>query len=200
MKSSLYPLTLFAFVCLSSGLPSMALAQNQEAMSTPGTQASSTQDYVCPMHPHIHGGAGDTCPICGMNLVPSKSKEAPAPASNLSEDDLKGSFQVDTALIQTIGVKHAPVATELFGQEIRAYGRVVPSTREENKVSLRLEGWIENLQASAVGDVLKEGDHLFDLNSPQLIAAQSDYLTARQIGDEEIAKAAAARLTQLGVG
>ena len=26
--------------------------------------------YICPMHPHISGEADDTCPICGMTLVP----------------------------------------------------------------------------------------------------------------------------------
>ena len=34
--------------------------------------------YICPMHPHIEGGAGDTCPICGMSLVPKQTEKTSA--------------------------------------------------------------------------------------------------------------------------
>lgn len=37
--------------------------------------ATAAEDYICPMHPHIHGEKGDTCPICSMNLVPAHDKE-----------------------------------------------------------------------------------------------------------------------------
>lgn len=33
--------------------------------------AAAEEIYICPMHPHIHGKAGDRCPICGMDLVPA---------------------------------------------------------------------------------------------------------------------------------
>ena len=92
--------------------------------------------------------------------------------------------------MQTIGVKTAAVKLEVFGDDLRAYGRVVPSSRIENQVTLRIEGWVEDLAASAVGDVIEKGQRLFNLNSPQLISAQTDYLTALKLGNNDIAKAA----------
>ena len=164
-------------------------------------QVSEAKDvYVCPMHPHIKGEHGDDCPICGMALVPAKTDDALPADSNISAEDLQGSHRVDVALMQKIGVKTAAVKLEVFGDDIRAFGRVVPSTRVENNVVLRVEGWVENLSASAAGDVVKKGDHLFDINSPQLVSAQTDYLTARQLENDDIAKAAEKRLRQLGVG
>lgn len=162
-------------------------------------QPEQTEDYVCPMHPHIHGEEGDTCPICGMTLVPAKTGEAPPADSTLTEEDLQGSHRIDSSLVQTIGIKTAPVKREVFGNDIRAYGRIVPSTRVENKVTLRVEGWVEDLAASALGDPVEKGQRLFNLNSPQLISAQTDYLTARKLGNKDIANSAAARLKQLGV-
>jgi Cu(I)/Ag(I) efflux system membrane fusion protein len=181
-------------------LPAPLLAQNHDHSNmSSAVSAEKTEDYVCPMHPHIHGEAGDTCPICGMELVPAKVDEAPPVDSALSEEDLEGSHRIDPSLVQTIGIKTAPVKLEVFGDDIRAYGRVVPSTRVESKVTLRVEGWVEDLAASALGDPIQKGDRLFNLNSPQLISAQTDYLMARKLGNEDIAQAAASRLKQLGV-
>ncbi len=36
--------------------------------------AIAAESYICPMHPHISGEEGDTCPICGMTLVPKAEK------------------------------------------------------------------------------------------------------------------------------
>ena len=40
-----------------------------------------TQHWRCPMHPEIVRDAPGKCPICGMDLVPVPTEEAPAPAA-----------------------------------------------------------------------------------------------------------------------
>lgn len=43
-----------------------------QVLSSPSThdhQQAINDNYICPMHPHIHGGKDDNCPICGMDLV-----------------------------------------------------------------------------------------------------------------------------------
>lgn len=198
MKHTLF--TLILSLSLGVFATPQALLAQESSHAEMNMSSQMEQDYVCPMHPHIHGNAGDTCPICGMALVPARMDEAVPTNSHLSAEDLKDSQSIDPALVQTIGIRTAMVKLEVFGDDIRAYGRVVPSTRVENNVTLRVEGWVENLTASALGDVIENGQHLFDLNSPQLISAQTDYLTARKLGNRDIAKAAASRLKQLGVG
>ena len=39
-------------------------------------------------------------------------------------------------------------------------------------------GWISKLETDAVGDAVKKGDLLFTFYSPDLVAAESDYLLA----------------------
>lgn len=34
------------------------------------------KNYTCPMHPEVLGKKGDTCPKCGMNLVPKQTSLA----------------------------------------------------------------------------------------------------------------------------
>lgn len=156
--------------------------------------------YICPMHPHIHGEEGDTCPICGMALVPAQHEMEEDEPSPLSAQELKGSHKITPAFIQTIGVKTAKVKQEVFGENIRAYGRVVASTRLEHVVAGRVEGWVEELSADAVGDEVTAGDLLFTLYSPDLISAQKDYLTAKAMGSKARLKATEGRLKLLGMG
>ncbi len=187
-------------VIVGSATLNIALAQsNSNSKVEMSNMTEKMQDYVCPMHPHIHGSQGDNCPICGMPLVPAKTNEVQSDSTNLSEEDLEGSHHVDPSLVQTIGIKTAPVKLEVFGDDMRAYGRVVPSTRVASNVTLRIEGWVEDLAASAIGDPVEKGERLFSLNSPQLISAQTDYITALELDNKDIAKAAISRLKQLGV-
>jgi Cu(I)/Ag(I) efflux system membrane fusion protein len=175
-----------------------AQEHNHESMNM-STKAKQSDVYVCPMHPHIHGKEGDNCPICGMSLVPAQA-DPMMDDMDMGEADDSPSYRISKAMVQNIGVQTSTVELKNFGGDVRAYGRVVPSSRVESKISLRVEGWVEDLATSAIGDVVKKGDRLFNLNSPQLISAQTDYLTARSLGNKDIAKAALQRLKQLGVG
>lgn len=150
--------------------------------------AFAAQDiYVCPMHPHITGKKGDICPICGMTLVPKIDKIPQNSAHAMQGMDAqgKGGFSIDPSYVQTLGVKTAEVAQHEFGREIRAFGRIVPSTRLEYAVDVRAKGWIVDLAVSAVGDTVKKGDLLFTYYSPDLMTAQSDYLIGKRLGNAE---------------
>lgn len=147
--------------------------------------AWSAEDiYICPMHPHIEGEAGDSCPICGMSLVPKvqdASKEKSSSAMTTSE----GAVQISPEYVQALGVKTEEVLTHSFGKTIRAYGQIASSSRLEQAITVREDGWIINLAASAVGDKIQKGDLLFTYYSPDLMSAQSDYLIGRRTDNAE---------------
>lgn len=150
------------------------------------TPAFAVEDYICAMHPHIHGKKGGHCPICGMELVP---------ASNVGEpENATGSINISPAYSQALGVRTAKVAHHDFGQAIHSYGRIVPSTRSEYQVSLRKSGWIRALNTSAVGDKVKKGDVLFTFYSPDLIANQVEYLSGIKGGFKPAATESRLRL------
>lgn len=142
--------------------------------------ADSKQVYICPMHPHITGEEGDNCPICGMHLVPKNDGNG---SHEGREGKPEGAFLIDPSYIQTLGVKTSGVTHHEFGREIRAFGKIVPSTRLEYAVDVRTKGWIVDLAVDAVGDTVKKGDLLFTYYSPDLMNAQSDFLIGSRVGN-----------------
>lgn len=157
-----------------------------------GSAAAQTPaQYTCPMHPHyISTDANGTCPICGMDLVPV--------AGNKTEKG-SASIAVASGMLQTMGVRTARVAIATFGRRVRAYGNVEPNTRLETVVASRLEGWIESLTVRAEGDSVRPGALLYRIYSPDLIAAQKDYLLAVQAGNPKRLGAVRQRLRSLGL-
>ncbi|MCB1529704.1 MAG: efflux RND transporter periplasmic adaptor subunit [Rhodospirillales bacterium] len=139
--------------------------------------------YICPMHPHITGKDGDDCPICGMHLVPKNEGAGDMHEHDKhSQNGMEGAISIDPSYTQTLGVKTTHVTYENFGKAIRAFGKVAGDMRNEREIAVQEEGWIKNLKTSAVGDVVKKGDVLFSVYSPELMAAQSDFLIGRRTG------------------
>lgn len=159
-------------------------------------QAADTQ-YTCPMHPHYIADEMGTCPICGMDLVPMAS--GPAPATEGGEEPGRAAVTIAPETIQNMGVRYGRPEQTLFGRRIRAYGMVAANERTRHEVSSRVAGWIEELGITAVGDAVKPGQLLYRLFSPDLVAAERDYLSALGHGNDERIRSAAGRLEALGV-
>ena len=148
--------------------------------------AIAAEEYICPMHPHISGEEGDSCPICGMTLVPKVEKTPDNTGQEgHSTDASEGALHIDSSYVQALGVKTAEVTHHDFGRNIRAFGKIAPSTRLEYAVDVRTKGWIVDLPVDAVGDTVKKGDLLFTYYSPDLMTAQSDFLIGSKIGGAE---------------
>ncbi len=143
---------------------------------------SAQETHICPMHPHIHGEAGDNCPVCGMPLVPMV-EAAPEEAADMAQDP--SAIFIENTYRQALGVKTAPVALHEFGKSIHAYGHIAPSTRLETAVAVRTSGWVVDLATDAAGDTVKKGDLLFTFYSPDLMTAQADFLQGGRVGNAE---------------
>ncbi len=155
--------------------------------------AEEERRYTCPMHPHyIATDPQGGCPICGMDLVPVAG-DGGAPGGRA------GAIVVAPAMLQTMGVRTAAVDTASFSRIVRAYGNVEPNTRREAVSASRLEGWIEDLAVTAEGDTVAPGQLLYRVFSPDLVAAQKDFLAALKIGAETRVNASEQRLRSLGM-
>ena len=100
----------------------------------------------------------------GMDLVPVYAGEASTEAP--------GTVRIDAATIQNIGVKKA------LTHEIRTVGRVGYDETTVRRISLKFGGWIESQHVNFTGQVVKRGEPLLDIYSPQLVATQEEYLVA----------------------
>lgn len=170
-------LSVFFLVC---GVASIAPTKSLKdfSLSTP-LQAKETnravKKWTCPMHPHYIADDYGTCPICGMDLVKIQSLNETTDQNNPDEKPI---ITIAPETIQNMGVRLAKVEASKFGKNIRSFGIVKENERLQSEISARVEGWVETLKITAVGDEVKSGDVLFEMFSPELIVSQRDYLLA----------------------
>jgi Cu(I)/Ag(I) efflux system membrane fusion protein len=131
------------------------------------TTGDAISHYTCPMHPSVHESQPGKCPICGMDLV-----------AVTKEDAASGAVRIDSARRQRIGIRSAPVERVRFVRVVRAVGRVAYDETGLVDVSLKTRGWVRDLRANALGMPVRKGEPLFSVYSPELYAAQAEYLQA----------------------
>lgn len=152
--------------------------------------ASATQ-YTCPMHPHYIANEPGNCPICGMDLVEVKQ--------DTETREEGGGVYVSPEVQYAMGVRTALTEPVRFGREIRSFGLISENERLRQEVSSRVDGWVEKLYVTALGDQVEKGSPLFALYSPELIAAQQDLLNALRANSPSRQRAAEGRLRSLGI-
>jgi Cu(I)/Ag(I) efflux system membrane fusion protein len=159
--------------------------------------AEEAVQYVCPMHPQIVQDRPGKCPICGMDLVPAAGEPEPAtPEERASPGGPEGLARVrlTEAKARRIGARSVPAEVLPFEREIRAVGNVAVDETRLRQVHTKTAGWVERLWADAVGDPVRKGRPLLEIYSPELLAAQEEFLVAvraraslRQSASEEVA-------------
>ena len=147
--------------------------------------------YVCPMHPQIVRDEPGKCPICGMDLV-LKQLEA--------KGETHPAVEVSHAMVQNLGVRTVKAERDTLWKHIRTVGRVDYDETRLVHMHPRTEGWLEKLYLRAEGDPVKQGQLLGRLYSPEILAAQVDFLIdLEQAGGSKNLEKARNRLRLLGV-
>jgi Cu(I)/Ag(I) efflux system membrane fusion protein len=114
---------------------------------------------------------------------------------------------------QAIGVKTGVVETRPFETMIHAVGTVAYDERRVKQVNLRVAGWVTNLAVNYTGQLVRAGEPLLTIYSPELAATQAEYRLARRTqarvgqsamepirtGADAQVRAAAERLRRLNV-
>jgi len=150
--------------------------------------ADGDQLYTCGMHPQVVQAEPGTCPICGMDLTPMQSNGAVTDPGSV--------VMIDPGVVQQIGVETAPVERTTVFRHLRTIGEVEVGEDELSVVNLRFSGWVERLYVDKTGDQVEAGQALFEIYSPELVAAQEELLLARrtQGADSPLARAARRKL------
>ena len=104
----------------------------------------------------------------GMDLVPVYEDEGGA----------SGVVTIDGAVQQSMNVKIATVSIKKLSNKITTNGVLSTDERNEYIVTTKVNGWIEKLYVNYTGQVVKKGQKLVDIYSPELVAAQQELLTA----------------------
>jgi len=121
--------------------------------------------------------AGGVAGWADVRFTTGSSGLTAAGAGELSED-APGTVQIDPARQAAIGVKTTEAVVAPMKLAIRAVGRVTYDESRLSDVTLRLKGWIVHLDVSTTGQKVRRGQRLLTLYSPDLYAAQEEYLVA----------------------
>ena len=109
----------------------------------------------------------------------------PAPASSPSKEQTpRAPVDIDTRRQQLIGVRTIAARRAPLSQTMRTTGLVRYDETRQADVNVKLEGWIRELFVDYTGQTVKKGQPLFTLYSPQVLAAESEYLLALKSRDQ----------------
>ena len=111
-----------------------------------------------------------------MGHIKTDKREAMAPGTR--GDMGQAAARIAPGRQQLIGVKTAEVTRQPLETVIRAVGRVDYDEQRVAHVNLRISGWVEDLFVDYTGQQVRKGQPLFAVYSPDLVAAQDEYLLA----------------------
>lgn len=145
------------------GAPGAAAVQGDSHPAA--VHETAAELYTCGMHPQIVQEGPGTCPVCEMELTPMRRSA-------------EGVVEIDPTTMQNIGVKTIEVPVRALQQNVRTTGRFVVNEQAQHVVTLKIDGWVEQLWVDYEGARVQKGQRLLDLYSPALVATQEEYLIA----------------------
>jgi len=114
----------------------------------------------------------------GMDMVPFEVEEGGA----VTEVGGRIQVKISSERQQLIGIKTAAVKSQSIHKLIMAVGRVDFAEPNISIVNLKFDGWVEQLYVNSTGRAVRRDEPLFDIYSPDLLAAQQEYLIALKAG------------------
>ena len=140
-----------------------------------------------PMHPAYKSAKPGIAPDCGMKLVPVYADGGAPPAApggnephapaNLSAMPV-GTVQITPEKQQLIGVKYGEVERTGGSRTIRAVGKVAFDETRIQHIHTKVEGWIDQVFVDYTGQLVKKGQPLMTIYSPDMLASQRELLLA----------------------
>ena len=124
-------------------------------------------------------GLPDTSPVPkkdqrGTDYIAVYADEGETPAS--------GAPLVKLSLdkVQKLGVKTEAAALRDLRSTVRTVATVQANERLLHTVTSKFDGWIQKLYVNTTGQAVRMGEPLMDVYSPDLVAAQQEYLIAKR--------------------
>ncbi|MBI5016230.1 MAG: efflux RND transporter periplasmic adaptor subunit [Deltaproteobacteria bacterium] len=115
----------------------------------------------------------------GMDYVPVYSDEVGAPAAGGGVEGL-ATIRVGEEALRLSGVQTASATRETVRRTVRTVGIVVPDETRIRHVHTKIEGWVEKLYTNFTGEVVRQGQPILSLYSPELLATQEEFLKAKE--------------------
>ncbi len=135
-------------------------------------ESSDASLFTCGMHPHVVQQGPGQCPICGMDLTPI------ATGPPVQDGPGHVGVRVNRNFLQNFAVRTTVVERSDLPAQIRTIGYLDQDEARLVSVHTKFPGWIEKSRVNTIGERVATGDILFEVYSPELVAAQEEYLLA----------------------
>jgi membrane fusion protein, copper/silver efflux system len=123
--------------------------------------------WRAPMNPNeIYNHPGKS--KMGMDLVPVYEDEASS----------SGMVTISGEVQQNMNVKTVVVEDKDLSSQVVTNGILEINEQNEYLVTTKVSGWVQKLYVNYTGQVVKKGEKLMDIYSPELVAAEQELLTA----------------------
>jgi Cu(I)/Ag(I) efflux system membrane fusion protein len=155
----------------NASVPSQQTAPVSDMASMPGMTAQSPKTPAS-------APTSDMANTPGMNGSDSASMQNMAP----------GTVMLSPATQQLIGVRYTEARNADLKRTLRTVGTVQMDEEKISRVHVKIAGWIDKVYLDYVGKLIKKGQPLFTLYSPDLVSTEQEYLIARK-GQEYLSKA-----------
>jgi RND family efflux transporter MFP subunit len=153
--------------------------------STPAAPARRVLYYVDSMNPAYHSDKPGVA-LDGMALQAVYADEPTATTGTSGETTRAlppGAIKISPERQQLIGVKFATVELAGDTRSIRTVGKVTYDEKRVAHVHTRIDGWIEKVFVDFTGDVVKQGEPMLTIYSPEMLASQQELLLAVRARD-----------------
>jgi Cu(I)/Ag(I) efflux system membrane fusion protein len=181
-------LVIIAVAILTIGAGATWYAVNRHGLrQTTAAPVPEPEVWTCTMHPEVREHMPGQCPKCGMDLVRAEGTKTPAAERTTPPDAAaspnRAAVELDTRRRQLLGVRTARAERGAITRDIRAVGIVRFDETRLADINLKLDGWIKKLYVETTGQGVGRGQPLLDLYSPELLAAQEEFLLALSTRD-----------------
>jgi Cu(I)/Ag(I) efflux system membrane fusion protein len=142
-----------------------------------------------PMYPQQKFDKPGKSPLMDMELVPKYA----------DGDGESAGVKIDPTITQSLGMRLATVTSIPLASQIDATGVIGFNERDVAIVQSRASGFVERVASLAPGDVVKAGQALVDVQVPDWLSAQHEFLALKAAGDPALLAAARDRLRSVGM-
>jgi membrane fusion protein, copper/silver efflux system len=127
--------------------------------------------------------------MSGMSGMSDSKNAGQQDQTATSDQDMPpGTVTLSPARQQMIGVRYTEVRRADMKRTLRTVGLVQMDEEKIARVHVKVAGWIETMYLDSVGKLIKKGQPLFTLYSPDLVSTEQEYLIALK-GQEYLSKA-----------
>ncbi len=156
-------------ICKMDLVPVKITSEESENQDTESKGERKVLYWQAPMVPtEIYDKPGKS--KMGMDLVPVYEDQATLGAG--------GSIKIDPVTVQNMGVRTTMAERGDFTRSIRTVGKIQYNEEKLYVVNTKISGWIEKLFVNYVGEMVRKGEPLLEIYSPELVITQQEFLLA----------------------